>query len=247
VLPVMPDDLFSKRCMTLDGVETVYRLFEPPGAAASDPLPLLLFLHGAGEAGSDGLRQTTVGIGSAVRRDPDRFPLRVLFPQASRGYGWRGFNLAAAVGALADVIASRATDADRLYLTGISMGGYGTWLLAMQQPERFAAIAPVCGGLDVSGAIASGAITGRSAADLHDEAAARIAAVPQWVFHGARDEVVPVAESRKMVAALERAGAEVRYTEYPEVRHDAWEAAYAEPQLIPWMLARRRLDELREG
>ncbi len=131
--------------VVVDGAVTAYRVYEP---SAPEPLPLILFLHGAGESGTDDVLPTTVGIGPAIDAAPERFPALVVFPQASRGYGWRGFNLAAAVAALDDVEERYNVDRGRVYVTGISMGGYGTWLLALQQPERFAAIVPVCGGLD---------------------------------------------------------------------------------------------------
>ena len=220
--------IFTRRVVAVEGFETIYRLYEPEGVEG--PLPVILFLHGAGESGRDGLRQTTVGIGPAIERNPERFPALVVFPQASRGYGWRAFNLAAAVAALDDVEKHFETDRQRVYVTGISMGGYGTWLLALQQPERFAAAVPVCGGLDRGGSMLT-----------HAQAAQRLASIPQWVFHGERDDIIPVEESQAMVRALEAAGADVRYTEYPGVRHNSWDRAYAEPELIPWMLRCRRV------
>ena len=203
-----------------------YQLYEPPGTAA--PLPVILFLHGRGESGTDGVAPTTVGIGPAIRRNPERFPALVVFPQASHGYGWRGLNMRDAIAALDDAIKTHDVDEDRVYVTGISMGGYGAWAAALAQPERFAAIVPVCGGLDHTLGITI------------PDAATRIARIPQWVFHGEADNIVPVTESRAMVDALRTAGCEVRYTEYPRVRHNSWDPAYAEPELMPWLLAQRR-------
>jgi predicted peptidase len=217
---------FTKRTVRVQGVETIYRLHEPRDA--SGPLPLILFLHGAGESGSDGLLPTTVGIGPAIVCEPERFPALVVFPQASRGYGWRAFNLEAAVAALDDVEAEFDVDKERVSVTGISMGGYGTWLLALQQTERFAAAVPVCGGLD------------RAAMATHAQAAQRLKKLPQWVFHGDADNIIPVEESQAMVSALRAAGAPVRYTEYKGVRHNSWDPAYAEPELMPWLLRQRR-------
>lgn len=220
------ESTFSRRTVSVHGIESIYRLYAP--AEASGPLPAILFLHGAGESGSDGLRQTTVGIGPAIVREPARFPALVILPQASRGYGWRGFNLAAAEAALDDIERHFDVDRDRVSVTGISMGGYGTWLLALQQTERFAAAVPVCGGLD------------RAGMATHAQAAQRLRTLPQWVFHGAADDIIPVGESRAMVSALEAAGAPVRYTEYPRVRHNSWDRAYAEPELMPWLIRQRR-------
>jgi predicted peptidase len=216
--------MFTRREVIVQGTRTVYQLFKPRAMEA--PLPVVLFLHGRGECGADGMRQTMVGIGPAIIRDPDRFPALVVFPQASRGYAWREFNLEAAIAALDDVLAAYDVDLRRVYATGISMGGYGTWSVALAQPHRFAAIAPVCGGLDHA--------TGLTIA----QAASRLARIPHWVFHGDADTVIPVAESRTMVEALRTAGAEVRYTEYAGVNHNSWDRAYAEPELMEWMLAR---------
>jgi predicted peptidase len=197
-----------------------YQLYEPQ---LEGPLPVILFLHGAGESGSDGLLPTTVGIGPAVAREPERFPALIVFPQA-QGYGWTGRNLDAALAALDDVAQHFAIDEDRVYVTGISMGGYGTWLLASMHPERFAAAVPICGGVS----------------DDHERAAQRLARMPQWIFHGDADDIIKVSESRTMVAALRDAGAPIRYTEYAGVRHNSWDRAYAEPELMPWLLAQRR-------
>lgn len=217
--------MFARRTVRVEGTPTAYRLFD----AGIRPAPVILFLHGAGESGTDDTLPATVGIGPAIREDPSRFPALVVFPQASRGYGWRGFNLAAAVAALDDVIASFDVDQEQVSVTGISMGGFGTWLLGVQHPERFSALVPVCGGLDVG-----------TAGMNHAKAARRIASIPQWVFHGDADDIIRVEHSRMMVAELQRAGADVRYTEYPGVSHNSWDRAYAEPELMPWLLGQKR-------
>jgi predicted peptidase len=214
--------VFKPREVPVDGAPTVYQLFEPDDV--DRPLPLILFLHGAGESGDDGVSQTKVGIGRAVRQDPKRFPALIVFPQASRGYGWRGFNLFAAFAALDDVTGSFDVDPARVYVTGISMGGYGTSAATALQPERFAAAVPICGGMD------------RSALRRMD----RIARIPHWIFHGDADSIIPVEQSRMLVDALRDAGGEVHYTEYPAIGHNSWDAAYREPELMPWMLQQRR-------
>jgi predicted peptidase len=230
---------FTARGIDVEGSLTTYQLYEPPNVF-EQPLPVILFLHGAGESGSDGILPATVGIGPAIAREPERFPALVVFPQASRGYGWRGFNLTAALAALDDVERTHAIDAERVSVTGISMGGYGAWLAALQQPERFAAAVPVCGGLDAATAINLGILTRTSPDELYAEAAARMAKMPQWAFHGAADDIIPVDESRRMVRALKEAGAAIRYTEYRRVRHNSWDRAYAERELMPWLLQQRR-------
>lgn len=227
---------FAPREVAVGGVMTTYRLYDPP--VAEEPLPLILFLHGAGESGRDGLLPTTVGIGPAIRRDPDRFPAMVVFPQASQGYGWSGFNLAAAVAALDDVERTHRVDRTRVYVTGISMGGYGTWLVALEQTQRFAAAVPVCGGLDRRSWMQSPSFDG--SVDVVAAAAQRLSRLPQWVFHGDADNIIPATESRTMVHALRAAGADVSYTEYAGVMHNSWDRAYAEPGLMPWLLQQRR-------
>lgn len=218
--------MFTRREVSVQGVTTIYQLYEPP--AGDEPLPVILFLHGAGESGRDGVAQTTVGIGPAIRENKNRFPALVVFPQASHGYGWRGFNMAAAVAALERTMREHDVDVDRVYVTGISMGGYGAWAATLAQPERFAAVVPICGGLDPS------------AGFTLLEAARRLAPLPHWVFHGDADNIIPVMESRVMVEALRLAGCDLRYTEYPGVKHNSWDPAYAEPELMPWLLAQRR-------
>ena len=214
--------MFRPRKAPVDGVATVYQLYEPAGVAP--PLPVILFLHGAGESGHDGMAPTTVGIGPAIRRSPERFPALVVFPHASQGYGWRGFNLSAAIAALDDVVRACEVDLDRVYVTGISMGGYGTSAVVSLQPERFAAAVPVCGGM---------VKTTPAMAD-------RVARIPHWLFHGDADTVIPVEESRSLAELLRAAGADVQYTEYAGVGHNSWDAAYRDPELMPWMLRQRR-------
>ncbi|HEX2120114.1 MAG TPA: prolyl oligopeptidase family serine peptidase [Thermoanaerobaculia bacterium] len=231
---------FPSHVVAVGGVPTTYRVYVPPNVREGDAIPAILFLHGAGESGSDGLLPTKVGIGPAILRDPERFPALVVFPQASRGYGWRGFNLAAAVAALDDVERRHAVDRERVSVTGISMGGYGAWLAALQQPETFAAVVPVCGGLDRTTAVEMKILPNAPLLRSLEEAATRIAPIAQWVFHGEADDIIPVEQSRVMVRALRAAGAEVRYTEYPGVRHNSWDRAYAEPELMPWLLRQRR-------
>jgi predicted peptidase len=228
---------FLLRHVVVAGVRTSYRVYEP--TSPTEQIPVILFLHGAGESGGDGTAPTTVGIGPAIVRTPERFPALVVFPQASRGYGWSAFNLAAAIAALDAVQSEYDVDRQRVYVTGISMGGYGTWTVALQQPGRFAAIVPVCGGLDVRAAVHSRVIESARREQMIDAAAHRLAPIPQWVFHGAADDIIPVTESRVMVQALRTAGAAVRYTEYEGVRHNSWDRAYSEPDLLPWLLQQR--------
>ncbi len=130
-------------------------------------------------------------------------------------------------------------DSERIYLTGISMGGYGTWDLAAKYPHRFAAYVPICGGIygppnfkQIEVSLAKDA----QVADPYAETARRVGNTPVWIFHGDADDSVPVDESRKMYAALQAAGAKTKYSEYPGVGHNSWDKAYAEPELVPWLL-----------
>jgi predicted peptidase len=219
--------LFHERTIDVEGTPSIYRVYLPPDGKPA--MPLILFLHGRGESGDDGLKPTTVGIGPAIERDPRRFPALVVFPQASETYGWRSWNLFAAVAALDDAEQTYDIDLDRVYVTGLSMGGFGTWAIASLYPKRFAAVVPICGGFD-----------GTATQMRRREAAALLAGVPQWAFHGDADDIVTVEHSRGMVEALRAAGSTIRYTEYAGVKHNSWDRAYAEPELLPWMLAQRR-------
>ena len=133
-------------------------------------------------------------------------------------------------------------DSKRTLLTGLSMGGYGSWLIAADNPKKFAAVAVICGGIvPPRGLILpEGARPASNVADPYSEVAARMGKAPVWVFHGGADPVVPVTESRKMVEALKAKRRDVRYIEYDGVGHNSWDKAYAEPELFPWLLAQKR-------
>jgi predicted peptidase len=185
--------------------------------------PLILFLHGMGERGSDLQRLTQHGIPRVVEERED-FPFITVSPQCPEDTFW--FRLVPALPALLDeVIATYRVDPERVYLTGLSMGGYGTWHLAVTCPHRFAALVPICGGLGPP------------------EVAERVCLlkdVPVWAFHGALDPVVPVAESERAVEALRACGGQARLTVYPDAEHDAWTRTYDDPALYAWLLAQRR-------
>lgn len=229
--PVKPDDPQQARQFTARITRTVtlqYLLFVPR-AAATQPdrkWPLLLFLHGAGERGSDVGLVAKHGPPKIVREQPD-FPFLVVSPQCPAGRTWDNDELLAL---LDEILATQPVDPTRVYLTGLSMGGYGTWSLGLAHPERFAAIVPICGGGDPIKAML---------ADPAKAEALRSLAV--WAFHGAKDPVVKLAESERMVEALRRAGVrEVELTVYPEAQHDAWTETYANPKLYEWLLRHQR-------
>jgi predicted peptidase len=233
---------FFERTVLVGSTDLRYQVYLPPKFDPRRAWPVILFLHGAGERGTDGVRQTQVGLGNVVRTDPQRVPAVVVFPQAPPGTVWAGELAQAALAALDRTTAEFHGDPDRTYLTGISMGGYGVWVLAFDNPDRFAALVPVAGGIvPPYGRRLPSPVPGTlQAADPYAHTAARLKTVPAWAFHGADDATVPVTESRKIVDALRKAGADVRYTEYDGVGHHSWERAYAEPELWTWLFAQRR-------
>ena len=229
---------FEPRAVSVGGVAYRYQVWLPPQRPV-EPGPVILFLHGAGERGDDGGAQTHVGLGPALERDAARWPFIAVFPQCRINVGWRGPMLRQALAALDATLVELNCDPARQHLTGISMGAFGCWRMALEEPDRFAAIVPVCGGLDAPPAALYR--TGRHAGVEPYEAAAQLLrALPARVFHGAADRVIPVEESRKVVEVLRAAGAEVHYTEYPGVGHNSWDLAYEEPELPGWLLSRKR-------
>jgi len=237
-----PEDLtqrFSAHCFVdPTGFPLPYRQLAPAGEeTVYSPvrLPLVVFLHGAGERGDDNCAQLVNGAAELLaaadrRRD---FPCLYIVPQCPSEQRWVEVDwaakshrfpaepsspLAALLALLDELSSSRQVDPDRIYLIGLSMGGFGVWDLLCRRPHDFAAAVSICGGAD-------------------EAQAERIAQVPIWVFHGALDPVVSVERSRQMVAALRHTGHRPRYTEYPTVGHDAWWPAWAEKDLLPWLFS----------
>jgi predicted peptidase len=199
-----------------------YLLYVPEGYAASRKRwPLILFLHGAGERGDDIEMVKKHGPPKLVA-EGRALPFVVLSPQCPKEGWWSGDAQVAALDALLkETVSNLRIDERRIYVTGLSMGGFGTWRLAAEFPRRFAAIAPICGKGDPA-------------------KAESIRHVPAWVFHGAKDEAVPLKNSEDMVAALKAAGGEPKFTVYPEAGHDSWTAAYDGPELYDWFLEHRK-------
>jgi predicted peptidase len=233
---------FLNRTITIGSLTYRYQVYVPDEWSQDKKWPVVLFLHGAGERGDDGLMQTDLGIGTAIRRYRERFPCIVVMPQCRKNAWWTETGMEAqALQALEKTMKEFNGDPQRVYLTGLSMGGYGTWSIAAKHPGKFAALVAICGGLRLpTGArSAPGNTAAEASADPYTAAAQKIGKTPVWVFHGEADPVVPVTESRKMVEALKAAGGNVRYTEYPEVKHNSWDKAYADPELLPWLLSHR--------
>ena len=233
---------FVKRQLTFQDTEMCYQVFVPPGYSADKAWPVILFLHGAGERGTDCEEQAAVGLGPAVRQHMQDFPAIVVFPQAPPRSLWIGAMQDMAMAALQQTKAEFNVDTTRIYLTGLSMGGYGTWYLAAHSPGVFAAIAPVCGGV-LPPQMRYG-LPPEIAAYIpkdkpYETIAAKIGSTPTWIFHGDADDRVPVTESRQMYQALKAAGGDVRYTEYPGVPHNSWGKAYAETGFYEWLFAQR--------
>ncbi len=208
--------------------ETInYLLFLPVGYGADTAKrwPLILFLHGAGERGSDVQKVAIHGPVKYIAKHSD-FPFIMVSPQCPEGRHWSNDQLLAL---LADIQGRYRVDPSRVYLTGLSMGGYGTWTLGTAHPEKFAAIVPICGGGEMITVL------------LSDKTALKTLGV--WAFHGGKDPVVPLSESERMVEALKKAGVtDVKLTVYPEAGHDSWTETYNNPELYWWLLNHRRAD-----
>lgn len=201
-------------------VDLNYLLYLPKKyeKAETKKWPLVVFLHGAGERGSDIKKVKSWGPPRLVEKGRD-FPFVMIAPQCPNGGFW---NIDHLLQLIKSTIKKHNIDEDRVYLTGLSMGGFGSWALAAKAPEMFAAVAPVCGGGDP-----------RTASKLKD--------LPIWVFHGDADRVVPISGSQKMVDAIKDAGGEkVKFTIYEGVDHNSWTATYENEELYEWFLRNKR-------
>ena len=236
--PIDMTSLFGEGSFTgSNGVRLVYRLFLPNGYDAKKEYPLILFMHGAGERGTDN-RQQLRGFAEAFRHEASPiYQCIVLAPQCPLDKKWvnvpkwhnysvdeiaESEEIQVVLELLAATRCSYRVDPDRVYCTGLSMGGFATWDMSVRHPELFCAIAPVCGGADDS-----------SAAALKD--------LPIWTFHGDEDPTVPIEGTEKMVRALRAAGnTSVRYDVLQGMRHDIWKTVYARTELFTWMLSQKR-------
>lgn len=186
--------------------------------------PVLIFLHGSGERGSDVNRVKIHGPPKQAAAGKD-LPFIVVSPQCPKGVWW---NPEVQIALLDDIIKTYSVDANRIYLTGLSMGGYGTWTICCKYPNRFAAAVPICGG-------------------GNPKVAAKMKALPTWVFHGDKDKAVPLKKSQDMVAAIKKAGGNVKLTVYPGVGHDSWTQSYDNPALYKWLLSQSRSANQKSG
>jgi len=205
---------------TIDMGEKTYRysVWIPHDYTPRKRWPAVLFLHGRGECGKDGQIHTTVGLGKAVRKTPARFPAIIVMPHMPIGMRWEGPMRELALATLEAACEEYSVDRRRIALTGLSLGGFGTWTLGAARAELFCALAPICGGGDPADA------------EL-------LARTPIWCWHGDADSTIDVEKSREMVNAVRAAGGDVRYTELPDVGHVSWDAAYSDPEFISWLLS----------
>lgn len=212
--------------------QMIPRDYSPTG---TELYPLVLFLHGAGERGSDNTKQLVHGL-KEFAKDENRakYPCFVVAPQCPDGKKWVEVDWSAdthkqpeesaALTLTRELIASMTknlrVDPQRIYVTGLSMGGYGTWDMITRTPNTFAAAAPICGGGD-------------------ETLAGRVTNVPIWAFHGDKDTAVKVERTRRMIAAIEKEGGKPKYTEYAGVGHDSWTRTYADPEFMAWLFTQK--------
>ncbi len=197
-----------------------YLLFLPEGYGKEQKSwPLMLFLHGAGERGDDLNKVKVHGPPKIVQKRKD-FPFIVVSPQCPKDDWWTK-KTEVLINLLDDIVAQYDVDPERVYLTGLSMGGYGSWALASEYPDRFAAVVPICGG--------GNRIMSITLKDM-----------PIWAFHGAKDSVVPVEESKDVVEAINARGGNAKLTIYPDANHDSWTETYNNQEVYDWLLEHRR-------
>ena len=201
--------------------EAKYVLFVPHDYTGDKPYPVILFLHGSGETGTDGTKQAGTGLGSAIKKDEKTFPFIAIFPQSQKRTWKADSEDGMRAMAILDVVMKEyKTDPKRVYLTGLSMGGVGTWSFAAKHPERWAAIVPICGPGDTA-------------------TAAAIKDLPCWCFWGDKDGFANKSMPM-MVEALKTAGGTPKMTEYPGVGHNSWDKAYGTKELYDWLLMQKK-------
>ncbi len=203
-----PQKLTAQTDVSLD-----YLLYLPENYAEQEKWPLVVFLHGSGERGSD-LEKVKIHGPPKLVAAGKKFPFILVSPQCPANERWQTVVLDAL---LTDLEKRLKVDSHRIYLTGLSMGGQGVWMWAARSPQRFAAIAPVCGRSD------------RGAGKV-------LAKVPAWVFHGAKDTAVPLKQSEQIVSVIRKHGGDPKFTIYPEAGHDSWTETYNNPALYEWLL-----------
>ncbi|HVJ44874.1 MAG TPA: prolyl oligopeptidase family serine peptidase [Luteolibacter sp.] len=238
-LKVSAADPTAEQWKAPNGIDIPYRLAVPEKVEPGKTYPLILFLHGAGERGDDNTKHLKHGIRPILENAAKLGePCFLIAPQCPAELWWADLDdkklrlkdatapnprLEAVLALVDDFSKSHPVDLKRLYITGISMGGFGTWFILGQHPDKFAAALPICGGGDPAPEIVS-----------------KFKDVPVWTFHGDKDPTVPVAATLDLVAALEKAGGKPKLTVYPGVQHDSWTQTYADPEPLRWLLSQRK-------
>lgn len=236
-----PQTGFLDRNVMLAGRSYHYQVYVPADYASKPAWPAILFLHGAGERGTDGLVQTNVGLGAAIRQNASRYPAIVVFPQVPPDSQWVGTPADVAVAALQQTLREFHVDPTRVYLTGLSMGGHGTWYIAYRHADLFAAIVPICGWVrDFTVFRGSVPVVPGDSAAVMGNLVQKLGKTPIWIFHGEMDPVVNVNGSREPAAALKAAGANVQYSEMLGLGHNVWDAAYGSDDLVHWLFAQQK-------
>ncbi len=211
---------FLNKTMSVDGHERKYVVYVPSDYDPAKRYPLIVFLHGMGERGDDGLLQSEVGIGRAIRLKADLYPCIVVMPQCPKDKLWVTATKHIET-AMQRTESEYRIDKKRVYLTGLSMGGFGSWFYGAQHPDQFAAVMPICGGGKTSDA-------------------AQLAKLPIWAFHGGADHTVNPKASKEMVEAVKQAGGNIQYTEYPGVDHNSWDQTYTDARVVEWLFSQKR-------
>jgi len=218
----------ESRIVPVDSDKFNYQIYTPQQAESEKKLPVIIFLHGIGQRGSGGLVPTTGAAGAIARHYFGQVPAIVLLPQCRQGSYWSDPLMDEMVmNALAQTIEEFGADTRRVYLIGVSMGGYGVWHFAAAYPKKFAALVSICGGSSIT------------KGDRFDALAKKVGETPAWLFHGADDKIVQVSESRQITKALEANGGNVKYNEYENVGHNVWFNVLAEKDLLPWLFAQQ--------
>ena len=205
-----------------------YQLYVPANLRGKEKPPVIVFLHGIGQRGEGGFVRAEGGAGAVARQYLEQVPAIILLPQCRRNQFWHDPEMERMVmTAIDQTVAEFSADTKRLYLTGVSMGGYGAWHIASQQAGRFAALVSICGGSSMT------------KGNRFDALAKKVGETPAWLFHGADDKIVQVSESRQITKALEANGGNVKYNEYENVGHNVWFNVLAEKDLLPWLFAQQ--------
>jgi predicted peptidase len=224
--------LLEKKVFADGDAKLQYRLLKPENYDAKQKYPLVIFLHGMGERGDDNNAQLLHGVAEfAKEENRKKYPCFLAAPQCPKTTTWSDFGkefkkepteaLRLMFGMISSLQKEYSIDDKRIYITGLSMGGFGTWDAISRKPDLFAAAVPVCGGGDVKNA-------------------ETVAKVPLWIFHGAKDNAVPVERSRSMVEAIKKAGGDPKYTEYPNEGHASWVPAYKDADMMAWLFAQKK-------